>query len=436
MPGSTSRFPRAGSTASSFSSSSAAQLLLQFAVVGTLLAAAGFALQWRILGQAHRGVPDHRFPDAVRRAAAAAAASTTTRCAGTCSTSIRCRRMRSARCGWGSASPGLAQRFARWRTARRRGGGAALLALIFAFGARTNLVAERLGRALCAGGARDPAEGRGGASCTATRISPDRLLPHDRELAAGHHACPAQGPDARQPAVPSVAHRRAGAPEAAGRDDRPADRPGGLHAGHGKALRAARPLALRRGRQVVNRPEAGDGGHSRRGGAFFEESVLGAQRRQRLGGVHPGRAAPPLRDAARQVAAARPAARRAYAAPSRPARAGLLWRAGHRRRADGAQGRLLDRRGRRFPRTRRAMRCRRRAQGASIALLLHPRRAAREPARHPGRGCGPRDRGVDLAIARQSGDPGAAGAVSPGRQRGRGERGRGAHEAVQTRQER
>ena len=104
------------------------QLLLQFAVLGTLLAAAGFAVQWRILGQAHRGVPDHRVPDAVRRPAAAAAASTTTRFA---SHVFHVYPLPAYAIGalWMGAGVRLAGAALRARAhRRRRGGGAALLA--------------------------------------------------------------------------------------------------------------------------------------------------------------------------------------------------------------------------------------------------------------------------------------------------------------------
>ena len=84
-----------------------------------------------------------------------------------------------------------------------------------------------------------------------------------------------------------------------------------------RRLRAARPLALHRDRQVVARSDAGQRRHPGGGVALPRGIGRATPAKATHGSAIPGRAAAPLRMAARGAADARAAARRAPQAPSR-----------------------------------------------------------------------------------------------------------------------
>src|SRR5204863_4472418 len=89
---------------------------------------------------------------------------------------------------------------------------------------------------------------------------------------------------------------------------------------------------------------------------------------------------------------------------------------------------------RRLPRQGAGCNAARHPQRAPLALLLHPRRAAREHRRSSRCGTRPRDIGVRLARIRQCGVQGATESISQDGERGGGECGRGARERPQVAQ--
>src|SRR5439155_17697892 len=190
---------------------------------------------------------------------------------------------------------------------------------------------------------------------------------------------------------------------------------GHLHDGDLQRLRQARSLALHGGRQVLARPEEGDHRYSRGGGALLRGIGGERQGAERLGGVPPGRAAAPLRRAARRKAATRRRARRADEAAFRASVRELLRRA-RSRRGDDVPGRLSGG-GSKPP----AGACRgphadRHEQVAQIEILLRARCSApgsRRQARCPARLSGV---ARSVAVSGEPGDAAAEGGAPVGEQ--------------------
>ena len=170
-------------------------------------------------------------------------------------------------------------------------------------------------------------------------LAPDGVFPHDREQRPDITLYQAQGPGPRQPSVPPAAHRCEDGRSARVRKmiDSQTD-PVVFTLDAYTRQRAARSMAVHRGRQVLHRFAAGHGRHSGGGGALLRGVDRRADEPQRLDRVFPGRAATPLRRGARAVAAAgRPPDERTRR-HLELAGQGLLRRARHRRGHGAATG--------------------------------------------------------------------------------------------------